>query len=809
MSPFRQGVSAVCLLLSVVLGHAPAVEVELTVREVAKVARRPGIVTSGVPFARGAVRDVSRLSVSIGGKTVPAQFIKTVPWPDGSVRWALMDCQLDLPAGGQVQLTIRNDGRNVAPDSPVRIQDSPQAVRVSTGPLSFTVSKTAPGLFASLRVEEKELLAPGGGLVVYTTDGKAVRAGVPKSVTVEQAGPMRAIVCAKGRFEGLHDGLLGYTVRITAYAGRRFLKVHVWLENDGALGYFYRVEKPTSRPEWFRFDGMAVELALALGDAVRATCEGVTGTGSFRVAQHCPTHQWGGFRYVITSGKKELAKGGRTDGVVALAGPAGKLTVAVRRFWQNYDKAIELNGPALRLWLWPTDGQWPRPYPRNIGSFTRKDIEKVYNKDGYSLPGGVHKGHEFILDFSGAEPALSAARLSRPLMARADADYYASTEALPGWFGPPAATTGDAECDAKLAAWNRMARNAIAPAGTSSIYHARRGGYPHGYWYGWMDFGDITIGQGRGYGPCNLHYDWTWVMLLNYLRLGERGFLELGSEMARHRIDIDQGWSDREMLAYRALQRSDSALSILHCPLFGYGMPSPAKNWIAGVALYYMLTGEPKARQCCLRDGEGIRNAWADRDAKAKARGRSYVSGLGQAGRSIEALCVLYDLTTQKAYLDQALALFRKHLIARSRRYGPHMFDGRRQVWGQAYHGEGMQYCRIIPALCALHHRTGNPSLMKLLKAGCDKPFPESFYDAPLHLSDLLAYVGYKARNSDYLERAVESFIEGFPESKSPPVFRPEDSLWSQRAAVMLQTGQILQYVHWRMKREASPPARH
>ncbi|KKM00224.1 hypothetical protein LCGC14_1806570 [marine sediment metagenome] len=101
------------IVLSLLAGHlslAPAAEVKLTVTEPAGVARSPGIVTSGVPFARGAVKDASALSVRVGGKVVPSQFIRISPWPDGSVRWALMDCQLPVPAAGKAELVVRDDG---------------------------------------------------------------------------------------------------------------------------------------------------------------------------------------------------------------------------------------------------------------------------------------------------------------------------------------------------------------------------------------------------------------------------------------------------------------------------------------------------------------------------------------------------------------------------------------------------------------------------------------------------------------------------------------------------------------------------
>ena len=41
-----------------------AVEVKLTVQETSQAARQPGMVTTGVPFAKGAVKDIASLSVS-------------------------------------------------------------------------------------------------------------------------------------------------------------------------------------------------------------------------------------------------------------------------------------------------------------------------------------------------------------------------------------------------------------------------------------------------------------------------------------------------------------------------------------------------------------------------------------------------------------------------------------------------------------------------------------------------------------------------------------------------------------------------
>jgi len=169
---------------------------------------------------------------------------------------------------------------------------------------------------------------------------------------------MKAILCLKGKYPGLHDGLVGYTVRITAYAGRKLLKIHAWLENGGAHGYAPR--DGNWKPEWFCFDGMAVEWGLDLGGPLSAGCEGARAAGPLKVLQmhNAPQSDQGpawtmdDFEYTITGASEEPIRGKRTDGVVTVSGTDGVLTVAVRNFWQNYEKAIELCGDdTLKVWL--------------------------------------------------------------------------------------------------------------------------------------------------------------------------------------------------------------------------------------------------------------------------------------------------------------------------------------------------------------------------------------------------------------------------------------------------------------------------
>ncbi len=821
-------------------GRAAALEVKLTVADDARVERKAGTVTSGVPFARGEVKDLGRLSVSTGGKVVPAQFTKIAPWDDGSVRWALLDCQVDAPAGGKVELVVRDDGKNAAPAAPVKVSDGDAEVKMTTGGLEVVVDRKKPGLLR-VKLDGKELAgAAGRGIVLYAAGeprevekksgnrtvkvteygpGKEVVAAAPSEVTVEQAGPLRATVAVRGRFPDVHDGLLGYTARISVFAGQKHVKVHLWIENGGAMGYYHGGDKKsprTARMEWLLFDGLAVELGLGLGGAPAASCDGAEASGKFKVLQACywnkdkrkltyndyEVFSLKDYEYAVTGDGKELKKGDRTDGVVELKGQAGRLTTAIRGFWENYEKAVELDGDKLRLWLWPTEGQWPRVRQTQWAGLFDKELETSPRPGLYYLPGAVHKGHEFILDFSGRPAAESFAELSRPLFALAGAEYYASTDAVPGLFAPQGIRTGDADCDAKLSAWERMGASLVDPESSTGLVAARRQSNwssvtyfgDSTYWYGWMDFGDIPS---PARGPTSLSHDWLWVMMLDAMRSGNVAFMRFGTEMARHQIDVDQLWSDRDMPGVRGLQRGETNFPAFHC----YRLSSPPgvrSNHLAGLALYHMLTGEPKALEACRRNAEGLKVAWEN---IAKTKPWAGPQGdMAANGWAIHGYVAMNALTGDKAWLDEALGLFRDNVVPKWKALGPHL-HAREQINSQDYTEDDIKYCYSIAALCLLHHVTGDKQVLELITAGCDKPFPENFFDAPLFLADLHAYAATVTGKAGYAADAVEHWIEASPESECPPVFLPESSTWTRVKAMHLRTGHILQYHFWKKKK--------
>ncbi len=773
-------------------------DIALRATEPGVAARKPGTITSGIPFAKGALTDVSALTLTANGRPVPAQFVRTVAWDDGSVRWALMDTQLEIAKGETTALTLSASGGNPAPAMAAKAEQDGDTVRLSSGRLTMVVGGKG-GLIRSLKVDGKERLTGSSrGLTIMSAEGETVVAAAPDTVRIEQSGPLRATVMLSGEFPELHNGLLRYTARLTVFAGQPFVKAHAWLENHGAIGHGSDEKRPI---EWFAFQGMAVDLDVALGDAVVARCEGVESGAPFKVLQVCrkgkemPYFTWDDFAYVVSSGERPLKEGNRTDGVVELKGGDATLTVAIRDFWQNYEKAIELDGRALRLWLWPPEGQWPRTVSRHR---QLRRYRNIAEEGRYLLQGSVHKGHEFILDFSGRPPEETAAELSDPLFALADAEHYAATGALPVLFAPPDVKTGNRNADFSLAAWTRMGRSVADPASPHGIPAARRDSRRFNMtyfgdqtqWYGWMDFGDLSV---PGRGQVSLHYDWPLIALLDYVRHGDAASLRLGTEMIRHRVDIAQYWSDRDPGIAGRLQRGGNLWPYFRFnPQFG--SVRMENNWVSGPVLWHMLTGEPKARDAVLRNVEGLKAAWK------KNPGRRTQTDMAANLWAIEAFCAAYDLTADRTWLDEALALFDKNIQPQWQAQGPHLYapvtylhEGRRAA--------DMDYLYGIAALCNLHIRTGNTRLLELLVAGCETEPRAEFYEAPLYLAGLFAYVSLAADKPDYLKEAFRLFERGFPDSRNPPVFRVGTPDWSERSAMRLRAGHLVQYAAWRSRR--------
>ncbi len=558
-----------------------------------------------------------------------------------------------------------------------------------------------------------ETVAPAGG----GTTGLTFRAA-PSSVTVEEAGPLRATVRVHGGFEAagvpLMGGVVEFTARITAYAGKDHLKVAFTLENNGPYGYF--ADDATEKGEiatWLLLRSVSLDFPLSMS-ATTATTEEVSGQAEEGGTLYQDRRRAGGpeeqnFFYRVRRGDREDSHPGRLAGWLHLQGGGRGVTLVARDFWQNYPKSLAWERERLAVGLWPDGGHFP-DFPPGGASARAHGY--------YAFEGGRHKTHEVYLRFTGgAEPRGATQQFARsvlsPLVAVVPGSWFADSKAL-GMMAPADLRLRDSERGEALARYEKfqMARVHLAQAESPKItIHTMREriaparGYPEGY-YGWMNFGDLAYGETYS----SLHYDWPYGMLLQFVRSGDPAFLDLGREMALHRMDIDQvhggkGHGGSHRWTVRGLARYEKGGH-------GYGeaVPKTSHTWGGGLVLYYLLTGDRRAWEAAGELGDSLRARWKWVLAEPT---KGNFNEVRHQGWSILNLLHIYRVTSDPADLAIARALFRNSLLFLEQHAGGKGYWG---YFDQPQVQSLNEFGWVIDPLVQLHYETGDPDLLGLLK---------------------------------------------------------------------------------------------
>ncbi|MCG3178720.1 MAG: hypothetical protein BIFFINMI_01049 [Phycisphaerae bacterium] len=524
-------------LAGAILAAAPALAQEittLTVTESAGVARADEPVTSGVPLPKGLVKDVSELALKTAdGKDVPASFSLLNKWPeDGSVRWALLDTNLSVPVDGSVKLSLVKGTPAVA--RPVAVTETDDAITVDTGMAKFAVSRHGFKMFDSLSLGGTPVLStPAGGLTAVIDGKKYTTAADRKgTVTVEERTPMRVALLAKGKLADA-GGRAGfdYEVRIHAYAGSPVIKVVATVINK--MG-----PRRDSHP---KLSDLSIELPLAakgattyaLGTDKNAPAVGAVSKSAYVNVTSSDSFVLGGD--ASGSGKCKSSKPLTLGWGDASSGGVG-VAAGVRRFWQNFPKAIEVKPGELVVHLYPS---------------TEPEPVEVYC--------GMARTHEVLIvpHAAGTPTDLQAkfVAFQEPLFAFASPKWYCrdsgglgllaeSAEVNPGIYG---AYSGQI-----LAFDQKMDGIFKALAGPHQDHWQKRGVTMDTY--GWLNYGDTLHwvwlkGQDRGVTqapgtPWTIawdgnYYDMPQMALVHFARTGNRAVFDFFVDHSWHLMDVD------------------------------------------------------------------------------------------------------------------------------------------------------------------------------------------------------------------------------------------------------------------------------
>ena len=660
------------LLLGPLSALLPAAEVHLSVAEPSGVARSSWPVTSGIPFGRGVLLNTNHLALSDAeGQPVPLQTESLAKWSDGSIRWLLLDFPVTVAANKSAQFRLRFDG-NVQADAPagplampLSVGESEGVVDIDTGVMRLQVSKrrfrlldrvwldtTGDGEFSD---EERITASQGAGIELNTPDGQVFRADSgPCQVTIEQRGPIRACLRIEGDHRGPSGKMFRFIVRLHAWRGQPYVKLHYTFINDNRRQLMTRIKSLDLVFSHRRIDG------------------GQQGFLNGEASPDARVLQMDDRGYKINSDVTP----GHAQGWGYLGDRRGGFAVGIREFWQNWPKSLEVvtqgnarqrigqdndateSGPVdrgqLRVGILPE-------FPQGLydGKPLREEAKLYYYLRGgvYSFKIGAARTHETWVRFSVGMP--DRKRLGsffeateKPLLATCDPAYVRKTLAA-----------GD------LAVANRKATPHFGyDAWINEFLDCHLEDRRKQRSFGMLNYGDWYWASNDSWG--NLEYDMPRCFFAQYLRSGDRRFFDRAEQAARHYIDVDVAHEvNKQLLAYggsyRMSRGSIWAHSVGHTG--GYygrwdgkkyhdlaklgssapyqlGLSDLGHHWMGGEFDYYCLTGDRRALEVARMASDSVERLCPT----------AYTDHIRGIGWPLNMMLDAYDATADPKYLAAA-----------------------------------------------------------------------------------------------------------------------------------------------------------
>src|SRR3954469_15001725 len=190
----------------------------------------------GVPWPRGRLtRDTKLALTTADGTAVPVQSWPLAYWPDGSLKWTGHAIAPGAEAAGY-RLTPGNPAR---PETPIAVRRDGSDLILANGVLEVRLATRGDLPIREIR-RAGRTTATAGRLVLDLQDRPdddtgtpvrtAYRAAIEKA-TVEQSGPVRAVVRLTGAYRRGHRRILPWTLRVYLSAGSeaiRFVHSFTW-----------------------------------------------------------------------------------------------------------------------------------------------------------------------------------------------------------------------------------------------------------------------------------------------------------------------------------------------------------------------------------------------------------------------------------------------------------------------------------------------------------------------------------------------------------------------------------------------------
>lgn len=579
--------------------------------------------TFGVPFGEGELLSNEGLKLkTVDGVELPASFPVTVTWPDGSIKWVLVDTQLDIAANESVELEVTWGESGSAPKHTDWWKQEKGAFIVNTGPLQARLSTEAFRFLEDLVVDGN--IKQGGlsfprGLVLVDEQGEEFSSalGKPDRIDVELATNDRLVI----RYEGGYYNAEGkryhkYVARVGFYRGSSKVDLSVRHINDW-LEYEFSDIQSLALPAQVASPVEGVDFALD-GEEVVST------SGELYYFQ-----QDANVAILNTDGGESQA--GRVPGAFVVSGKSGTWGAVLENCWQRWPKGLEVKGDFVDIYLLPFQ-------PEGYGSGLPAHLLFPFAEGFYRLKWGVAFTERMHFDFSPKVKIFAlAAEGQSPLIAVLPAERYAETKA----FGDVA--TGQDELAQR---WDAFFEQSYL------AHEARRERQQE---YGFLNFGDWFGERGRNWG--NNEYDTAHGFFSQFARTGDRRYFRTALAAARHQADVDivHAYPNPYHVGAMHIHSVGHNGPSSHIPSHGvwsyaYNMGVQAGNghtWAEGMAEDWYLTGDPFVMDSMLELGEHIAWFMAPRFEMNPESPRG-------AGWSLRSAVAIYRATSDPIYLQAA-----------------------------------------------------------------------------------------------------------------------------------------------------------
>jgi hypothetical protein len=535
-------------------------------------------VSWGVPFPRGSVKKEMTFGLAGPNSTLPP--VQTWPlayWPDGSIKFLGVAASIPQFIASEYVLY---QGTPV-PFTPLTVKTAAETIEIDTGKLQCSISRTGRNLIASMKMDGREVVRDGQ-LRCSLDNGQHFSSDLQK-VTVEQSGPVRAVV----KLEGFHKADQGdrswlpFVVRLYFYVGQEQVRLVHTIIFDGdqekdfirSLGLNFQVpmrEQVHNRHVHFSTadDGVWAEPIQPLtgrralpGNAFENQ---LAGKRIPDVATYDPRSQalmrdwavWDSYKLAQATADGFIIQkrtnpescwldagwGHRASGIAFVGDVTGGLAVAVKNMWRSYPTSLEIHNaskPAaeLNVWLWSPDAA-----AMDLRHYDTKahGLEASYEdvQPGFSTPHGVARTSELTLfPRTGVPTHEETAQLahfsSQSRLLSATPKHIHDAKVFGIWSLPdrsnPAKTSVEDRLDAAF-----------------SIYQKE---VEQRHWYGFWNYGDVMhqhdgprhawrydIG---GFAWDNTELGTDLFLWYSYLRTGRADIFRMAEAMTRHTSEVD------------------------------------------------------------------------------------------------------------------------------------------------------------------------------------------------------------------------------------------------------------------------------